>query len=99
MDRKYKKELEEIARRNQTAGDNSLGFYTATVDAPPHPHTVLGIAAGSRWGTPMEAVVSMQRRASEIGADGVLGVSIIAVGLHADLYVAYGTAVRWVQSE
>ncbi|MEU7113633.1 hypothetical protein [Streptomyces sp. NPDC046182] len=99
MDRKIRKELEERDRRNQAAGDASISFYTATVDAPPHPHTVLGIAAGHKRATPMEAVLSMQHRASEIGADGVLGASIMAVGMYTDMYIAYGTAVQWAQSE
>ncbi|MEU6984732.1 heavy metal-binding domain-containing protein [Streptomyces sp. NPDC046324] len=99
MDRKIRKELEELDRRDQAAGDASISFYTATVDAPPHPHTVLGIAAGDKRATPMEAVLSMQRRASDIGADGVLGVSIIAVGTHTDMFLAYGTAVQWAHSE
>lgn len=99
MDRKIRKELEERDRREQAAGDASIGFYTATVDAPPHPHTVLGIAAGHRRGTPMEAVLSMQHRASELGADGVLGASIMVVGTHADIFIAYGTAVQWGQTE
>ncbi|MEU6946817.1 hypothetical protein ABZ957_16550 [Streptomyces sp. NPDC046316] len=99
MDRKIRKELEERDRRNQAAGDASISFYTATVDAPPHPHTVLGIAAGHERATPMEAVLSMQRRASEIGADGVLGASIMAVGTHPYRFIAYGTAVQWAQTE
>ncbi|MFF5938366.1 hypothetical protein [Streptomyces sp. NPDC012508] len=97
MDRKIRKELDELDRRDLAAGDASIGFYTATVDAPPHPHTVLGIAAGDTRATPMEAVLSMQRRAREIGADGVLGASIIVVSHR--MYVAYGTAVQWAHSE
>ncbi|MFC8277318.1 hypothetical protein ACFUJR_33265 [Streptomyces sp. NPDC057271] len=99
MDRKTKRELEERERRETAAGEAAIGFYTATVDAPPHPHTVLGVAAGDRRATPMEAVLSMQRRASHYGADGVLGVSIIAVGMYTDNYIAYGTAVQWAQAE
>ncbi|MFF9914436.1 hypothetical protein [Streptomyces sp. NPDC013457] len=99
MDRKMKREHEERQQRELTAGETAIGFYSATLDAPPHPHTVLGIAAGEKRGTPMEAVLSMQNRASHYGADGVLGVSIIAIGAHPELYLAYGTAVRWAQAE
>ncbi|MER7955539.1 hypothetical protein [Streptomyces sp. NPDC096030] len=99
MDRKIKKEREELLRRDEAAGEAGIGFYSATLDAPPHPHTVLGIAAGERRATPMEAVLSMQHRASGYGADGVLGVSIMAVGMYTDMYIAYGTAVQWAHAE
>lgn len=92
----------------QAAHDVSGNFYTVTLDAPPHPHTVVGVAVGAAMPSVMEAVVSMQEYARGLGADGVLGMAIcsdpqgvlgIGVGLHGPRFIAYGTAVRWASSE
>ncbi|MEU9999240.1 heavy metal-binding domain-containing protein [Streptomyces sp. NPDC050848] len=99
MNRQEKKEQRERNEREWAAREASLGFYSVTVPAPPHPHTAVGVVAGYRRESPTQAVVSMQEEARELGADGVLGVSIIAVGTTTSLYIAYGTAVRWAQSE
>ncbi|MGW0362946.1 hypothetical protein [Streptomyces sp. NPDC002990] len=111
MDRKIKKEYEKtkrvLAEREQAAHDASGSLYTITLDAPPHPHTAVGMAVGAARPTPMEAVVSMQQYARALGADGVLGVAICTdpggVGIGSSeltpRFVAYGTAVQWAQSE
>lgn len=100
MDRKQKKEFEARQEREWAAREASLGFYSVTVPAPPHPHTALGIVAGYSRRSVMEAVTSMQSEARGLGADGVLGVSIVPdVGQFSTHFVAYGTAVRWAPSE
>ncbi|WP_037676818.1 heavy metal-binding domain-containing protein [Streptomyces griseus] len=103
MNRQQKKERQERQERVQAAYDASADVYTATLDAPPHPHIALGLAVGEERLSAMEAVVSMQAYARSLGADGVLGVSICAVPtLHVHAhgrYVAYGTAVKWAAVE
>lgn len=112
MDRKemkeYKQRLQARADREQDAHDVSGSFYTVTLDAPPHPHTVVGVAVGAAMPSAMEAVVSMQEYARGLGADGVLGMAICtdpqgSRGVGSDFgiprFVAYGTAVRWASPE
>ncbi|MEU4271064.1 heavy metal-binding domain-containing protein [Streptomyces sp. NPDC026092] len=99
MDRKQKKEQQERNEREWAAREATLGFYSVTLPAPPHPHTALGVVAGYAQDTPTQAVTSMQTEAHKIGADGVLGVSIIPVAGLIATYVAYGTAVQWAQPE
>ncbi|MFC9931373.1 hypothetical protein [Streptomyces sp. NPDC127190] len=103
MERSPKKRVWTRAGREQAAYEASESFYTATVHAPPHPHTVVGLAVGQPMPTVMEAVVSMQEDARELEADGVLGLQVVndTDGLHGQhrLFIAYGTAVRWGQPE
>lgn len=94
-----KREARERAEREWAAREASTGFYTATLPAPPHPHHVLGVVAGGWCLSAMEAVVSMQNDARELGADGVLGVTITPSGSDLRFFFAYGTAVKWAQSE
>lgn len=67
MDRKemkeYKQRVQARADIEQDAYDVSGSFYTVTLDAPPHPHTVVGVAVGAARPSAMEAVVSMQEYA------------------------------------
>ncbi|WP_423834742.1 heavy metal-binding domain-containing protein [Streptomyces manipurensis] len=110
-DRKLKKEFERKRRilndMEDAAHDASGGLYSITLDAPPFPHTALGMAVGELRATPMQAVVSMQEHARELGADGVLGVAICAdpqgLGMGTSAltprFVAYGTAVQWARSD
>jgi hypothetical protein len=98
VNRAEKKAAEERARRLQDAYDASGSFYSATLHAPPHPHTLVGLVAGRERETVMEAVVSMQADARALGADGVLGVSVCPmVYPWGSRFVAYGTAVKWAQ--
>lgn len=101
MERAARKRAQEREKRVQAAFDASGGLYTATLHAPPHPHTVVGLAVGDERPSAMEAVVSMQADAVGLGADGVLGVAIcVASTATSDFwYVAYGTAVKWAQTE
>lgn len=103
MDRDLKKRFQDRAVNEQAAHDVSGGFYTATLHAPPHPHTVVGLAVGAAMPSAMEAVVSMQQYARGLGADGVLGVAICGdpsgTGVFQPRFVAYGTAVQWATSE
>jgi hypothetical protein len=96
-----KKRLREREERMQAAYGASNGFYTATLPAPPHPHIALGLAVGRECETAMEAVVSMQADAQNLGADGVLGVAICPVPspVERSWFVAYGTAVKWAREE
>ncbi|MFD3946259.1 heavy metal-binding domain-containing protein [Streptomyces sp. NPDC058579] len=99
MDRKQKKEQQERNEREWAAREATLGFYSVTLPAPPHPNTALGVVAGYPRSSPTEAVQSMQDEARRLGADGVLGVSIIAETQFVSRYIAYGTAVQWAQPE
>jgi hypothetical protein len=96
-----KKRLKAREERLQAAFEASGSMYIATLPAPPHPHTALTLAVGRECASAMEAVVSMQADAQELGADGVLGVQICsmmdAVGKF--WYLAYGTAVKWAEPE
>jgi hypothetical protein len=98
-----KKDREKRLQKAREAYEADGLLYMATLDAPPHPHTALGLAVGQERYSAMEAVLSMQAHAESLGADGVLGVSICAYPapyMHANgYYVAYGTAVKWAQSE
>ncbi|MBT2457729.1 hypothetical protein [Streptomyces sp. ISL-86] len=102
MERRLKKQLQDRAEKEQAAHDISGDMYTATLHAPLHPHTVLGLAVGQPRPSAMEAVVSMQAYARALGADGVLGVAICAEprsGGYDSAYVAYGTAMQWAPSD
>ncbi|GAA0324902.1 hypothetical protein GCM10010302_75060 [Streptomyces polychromogenes] len=105
---KYRQRLQVRADIEQDAHNVSGGFYTVTLDAPPHPHSVVGVAVGAPMPSAMEAVVSMQEYARGLGADGVLGMAICtdpqgSRGIGNDFgtprFIAYGTAVRWASSE
>ncbi|MFG2130822.1 hypothetical protein ACGFNV_23810 [Streptomyces sp. NPDC048751] len=99
MSREQRKREKQV----QDAFDRSTGFYTATVDAPPYPHTVLGVVVGQERSSPVEALVSMQEGARALGADGVLGTVITGAPPTSvpnnPRYFAYGTAVRWAATE
>ncbi|MFD9394382.1 heavy metal-binding domain-containing protein [Streptomyces sp. NPDC060000] len=103
MNRSEKKEREQRLQKVQAAYEADDLLYMTTLDAPPHPHTALGLAVGQERYSAMEAVLSMQAHAESLGADGVLGVSICAYPApyqHANgYYVAYGTAVKWAPTE
>ncbi|UUU23847.1 YbjQ family protein [Streptomyces sp. DSM 40750] len=95
--RAEKKERQLREQQLKEAYSAHTGFYSATLDAPPHPHTALGLAVGGQQLSAIEAVVSMQAYARARGADGVLGVSICSVPTIPASFVAYGTAVKWAE--